>query len=94
MTIILSPLAREDLSQAYDWIAQDSVARAEGLLARIFDVLGLLASGALMGREVRLQDGRRMRTWPAPPYRIYYVEGIETLRVLRVYHQARRPIEE
>lgn len=53
----------------------------------------MLASGVMAGKEVLLRDGRRVHTWPVPPYRIYYRKGGEVFQVVRVYHQARRPIE-
>jgi plasmid stabilization system protein ParE len=61
--------------------------------SRLVEVIGLLATEAFMGREVVLRDGRRVRTWPVPPYRIYYRQQGDLFEVVRVYHQARRPIE-
>jgi hypothetical protein len=57
------------------------------------EIIGLLATKAFVGREVVLSDGRRVRTWPIPPYRLYYRERADVFEVVRVYHQARRPIE-
>ena len=68
MTIIVSPQAREDLNQAYQQIARDSPEAADRVLARIVEVIGMLAS---------------------TPYR----KSAEVFQVVRVYHQARRPIE-
>ena len=66
MTVVLSPHAREDLRQAYQQIAQDNPEAADRVLARFVEVIGMLASGAVEGREVQLTDGRRVRTWPVP----------------------------
>lgn len=93
MTIVVSPLAQHDLRQAYNQIARDNPTAADGVLGRIVDVIGTLASGGVEGREVRLRDGRRVYTWPVPPYRIYYRRSADVFEVVRVYHQARRPIE-
>lgn len=93
MRIVLSPAAADDLCEAYGYIAADNVEAAETVVARIVEVIGLLAASAFEGREVVLRDGRRVRTWPVPPYRIYYREREEVFEVLRIYHQARRPIE-
>jgi toxin ParE1/3/4 len=93
MTIIVAPKAQEDLREAYDYIARDNPEAADRVLARIGQVIGMLASGAVQGREVVLRDGRRVHTWPVPPYRIYYRKSAEVFQVVRVYHQARRPIE-
>ena len=93
MIIRLSPPASEDLRQAYEHIAQENHEAADRMLTRIVEVVASLASGAVEGREVRLRNGRRVRTWPVPPYRIYYRRGPEVFEIVRLYHQARRPIE-
>lgn len=93
MKVIVSPQAREDLKQAYQYIAQESPNVADRALGRIVEVIGMLASGAIEGREVSLRDGRHVHTWPVPPYRIYYRKRNDLFEVVRVYHQARRPIE-
>jgi plasmid stabilization system protein ParE len=63
--IVAAPQGREDLRDAYESIARDNRDAADRLLARLVEVIGLLATEAFMGREV----------------------------VVRIYHQARRPIE-
>ena len=93
MTIVVAPKAREDLRETYEYIARDNREAADRVLARIVEVIGMLASGAVEGREVTLRDGRRVQTWPVPPYRIYYRKRGEVFQVVRVYHQARQPIE-
>jgi plasmid stabilization system protein ParE len=92
--IVLSPLAAQDLNEAYEFIANDNKRAADEVLIRITEVLGLLASGRVRGREVKLTRGRKVRTWSLPPYRIYYRIQDDELQVVRIYHQARRPIEE
>ena len=93
MRIVVAPQAREDLRDAYESIASDNSVAADRLLARLVEVIGLLATEAFTGREVILRDGRRVCTWPVPPYRIYYRQQGDVFEVVRVYHQARRPIE-
>jgi plasmid stabilization system protein ParE len=94
MTIVVAPKAQDDLRQAYEYIGQDNPRVADQVLVRITEVIGLLASGAVKGKEVVLKDGRRVNTWPVPPYRIYYRLVGEAFHVVRVYHQARQPIEQ
>ena len=65
MTIALSPQARQDLRQLYQQIAQDDPEAADRVLARTVEVIGMLASGGVEGREVHLADGRQVRTWHA-----------------------------
>lgn len=93
MTVVIAPQARVDLAEAYNSVAADDSEAADRLLARVIEVIGLLASKAFVGREVALRDGRRVRTWPIPPYRLYYRERADVFEVVRVYHQSRRPIE-
>lgn len=72
MKIVVAPQARDDLTMAYDYIARDNPHAADRFLVRIVEVIGMLASETLEGREVPLRDGRQVRSWPIPPYKIYY----------------------
>ncbi len=72
MTIVVAPKAQQDLRGAYEYIAGDNPEAADRVLARIVEAIGMLAAGAVGGRDVVLRDGRRVQTWPVPPYRIYY----------------------
>jgi toxin ParE1/3/4 len=93
MTIVVAPQACEDLREAYEYILKDNPIAADRVLAHIVAVIGMLASEVVTGMDVLLRDGRRVKTWPVPPYRIYYRVNGQELQVIRVYHQARRPIE-
>lgn len=93
MKIVLAPLAARDLKEAHDFIARDNPEAADRVLAEISETLGLLASGGVQGRSVTLRTGKRLQTWSHPPYRIYYRIALEELQVVRVYHQARKPLE-
>lgn len=93
MRIVVAPQAAEDLREAYDFIAEDNPIAAGRVLARIVEMIGMLASESFAGQEVQLKDGRRVKTWPVPPYRIYYRVHGQELEVIRIYHQARRPIK-
>lgn len=93
MRIVVAPQAAEDLREAYEFISRDNPNAAGRVLAHIVELIGMLASESVMGRDVQLKDGRLVKTWPVPPYRIYYRVRGQELEVIRVYHQARRPIE-
>jgi len=93
VTIVVAPKARDDIREAYEYIQKDNPEAADRVLAHIVEIIGMLASGVMAGQEVLLRDGRRVHTWPVPPYRIYYRKSSEVFQVVRVYHQARRPIE-
>ena len=64
MTIVVSPQAGKDLREAYEFIHKDNPIAADRVLAHIVGVIGMLASEAVTGREVLLQDGRWVKTWP------------------------------
>ena len=93
MRVLTSEQAREDLQEIYDYISADNPEAADRVLARIVEIIGLLAAGAFEGRTVRLSDGRAVQVWAARPYRIYYRVSNGALEVIRIYHQARRSIE-
>jgi plasmid stabilization system protein ParE len=66
---------------------------AAGRLAdRVFSLLEQLDRGDFEGAEVRLTSGEVLRSWAIPPYRVYYLREPDGILVVRVYHQARRPI--
>lgn len=52
MKIVVAPLAAQNLQEAYDFIAKDSTRAADEVLIRITEVLGLIASGRVRGREI------------------------------------------
>jgi hypothetical protein len=59
------------------------------------DVIALadrLAREEFEGPEQRLKSGLMVRSWPLPPYRLFYRRREGVLEVMRIYHQARRPI--
>lgn len=93
MRVLVAPAAATDLKDAYDFVAKDSAQSADQLLERISEAIGLLTTGIVQGREVQLTNGRTVRGWPVPPFKIYYRTSGSDLHVLRVYHLARRPIE-
>ena len=67
MTIVVSPRAREDPAQAYRRIAEDNPEAADRVLARLVEVIGMLASGAVEGLALMSAD---------PVFRAYQVEII------------------
>ncbi len=84
--------AREDLDQAIDRIQRENPAAAIHLADRLFSVIERLAVGDYAGAEVTLATGEMVRSWSVPPYRVYYRRDSDRLLVVRVYHQARRPL--
>jgi plasmid stabilization system protein ParE len=62
------------------------------LVDDVMKVAERLARGEFDGPEQRLKSGLTVRSWPLPPYRLYYRRREGVLEILRIYHQARRPI--
>ena len=93
MKIVFTSPARQDLIEAYTYIATDSLRAAARFLDDVDAVVQHLADGELTGPEARLKSGRRVQSWPVPPYRIYYRRTSRTMTIYRAHHQARRPIE-
>jgi len=89
--IVVAPEARDELAAAVGYIAKDNPAAAR-FVERIREVVLLLAEGGLDGPRSKLRLGAEVRSWPVPPFRIYYRREADKLHVLRIYHQSRRPL--
>lgn len=92
MSVVYAPEAIEDLVAIADHIAKDSPPAASRFADRVMDMVEDLARGGLDGPEQELISGGTVRSWPVPPVRVYYRRTQGGLQVLRIYHQARRPI--
>jgi len=92
LKVRFSPRARHDLQSAVEYVAAQNPTAAAELTEQLLSTIEKLAQGEFQGTEVRLRSGAVVRTWPVVPYRIYYRRSDEALEVVRVYHQARRPI--
>jgi len=93
MQLVLTRRALGDLAEIQRYIALDSPHAAAAVLDRLDGVIQQLLTGELQGPELRFANGRRARRWSVPPYRIYYRRSTDQTVIVRVYHQARRPIE-
>jgi len=92
LRIVYAPKARADLQACVEHIAKDNPRAAASLADRVFALVDRLAAGEFDGPEHRLYNGQLVRSWPVPPLRLYYQRLPKELRVLRIYHHARRPI--
>lgn len=92
MTIRYTTEAHRDLLDAFERVAVANPAAARELADRMFALLEQLAHGNFEGPEIRLSSGEVLRSWPVPPYRVYYERETDGILVVRIYHQARRPI--
>jgi plasmid stabilization system protein ParE len=93
MTFELTRTALAELADIRRFIDQDNPTAAAAVLGRLDYVMQQLAAGEVQGPEVRMANGRVLRRWSVPPYRIYYRRSTRRNVIVRVYHQARRPIE-
>jgi plasmid stabilization system protein ParE len=92
LRVRLSARAHDDLRSAVGYLIERNPAAAVELKEQFLATIDRLAQGEFEGPEVQLRSGRTVRSWPVTPYRIYYQRTADELRVIRVYHQARRPI--
>ena len=89
MTIEFSKEAEADLVEAIRSVVERNSRAAAKLAARVLAIVEKLGAGTLEGPELQLSTGERVRSWPVPPFRIYYKRQQDPLLILRVYHHAR-----
>ena len=92
MSIRLSRIAARELRHQLAYLAERNPPAARQLAADLDALLVALDGGVFEGPEKRLLSGRIIRTWPLPPLSVYYQRRGAELYVVRIYHQARRPI--
>jgi plasmid stabilization system protein ParE len=91
--VVVSEQAKADLLEIRQYIGRDNLVAAKNEIARIKAAISLLATDKADGRNVFLPNGDSVRIWLVSSYRLYYRRTVTELQVLRVYHQARRPLE-
>ena len=92
MKILYTEEAIADLVQAVAYLSERSPAAAAKLDAEIAQCIDRLANREFEGPLTRLRSGAPIRSWAVRPFRIYYQREPDELLIVRVYHQARRPI--
>lgn len=78
------PKAKSDLTEIWDYIADDSEAQADKFLDRVDSTIRTVASTPYMGRS-RKELSEGLRSFPVGQYLIFYrliANGIEIVRVL------------
>ncbi len=81
-----------DLIEIFGYLGDRDQSSATRLEQRIYDKIARLAAQDFEGAALVLRSGAVVRSWPVPPLRVYYQRHTEELLIVRVYHQARRPI--
>ena len=86
--VLRKPLARADLLDIWNYVADDSPAKADRLLDSINKQCQTLARFPKMGRA-RNKLGASLRSFPAGNYVIFYREVSKGIEIIRVLHGAR-----
>src|SRR5262249_5482959 len=85
---VLAPLAREDLREIWDRIAEDDFDTADRVLEEIRKAISRLATHPLIGHVRRDLAPPEYRFWPVYSYLIIYRPETEPLEIVRVWHGA------
>ena len=92
MKVTYTEEAVADIVQAITYLNERNTTAAAKLDADIARCIERLADREFEGPVSRLRSGAVVRSWAIPPFRVYYQRHPDELLILRVYHQARRPI--
>jgi plasmid stabilization system protein ParE len=90
--VVFTAEADRDLEEAVSYLLERNPVAAARLVERAFDLARALAEGVFDGPWMTLSDGRRVKSWPLPPYRLFYRRTADVLLVLRFYDQRQRPL--
>ena len=91
-TFRVAELARRELREQIVWLEERHPPAAAALVGRVEQAIELLASGRVEGRQVVLTTGREVRRWRVAPLLLFYVRDRNVMTVLRIRHEAQRPI--
>jgi toxin ParE1/3/4 len=86
--VLRRPKAEQDLSDIYDWIADDSTANADAYIERLVAAIRLLADMPRMG-SCRLPRFPTVRSFSVGSHLIFYQPVEDGIEVVRVIHGAR-----
>ena len=86
--VIKRPRAKSDLVEIWDYIAEDSEARADAFIERIDKKFCTLAQRPGMGR-LRDELAVDLRSFPVGRYVIFYRPLFNGVNIVRVLHSAR-----
>ena len=86
--VLRKPLARADLLDIWNYVAEDSPAKADHLLDSINKQCQTLARFPKMGRA-RNELGPSLHSFPVGNYVIFYREISKGIEIIRVLHGAR-----
>jgi plasmid stabilization system protein ParE len=78
--------------EAITYLNERNPTAAANLDAEIAQCIERLTDREFDGPVSGLRSGAVVRSWGVPPFRIYYQRHPDELLIVRVYHQARRPV--
>jgi toxin ParE1/3/4 len=86
--IIIRPRAQIDLAEIWEFIAEDSQARADSFLDRLDQSFHGLAGNPRIGRA-RGELSPNLRSFPVGRHVIFYLALADGIEIVRVLHGAR-----
>jgi plasmid stabilization system protein ParE len=87
---ILTPDARADLIEIWNYIAEDSIDNADQVLARLYDAFTRLGQTPGMGHHRQDLADARHRFWAVHSFVIAYRWETTPLQIIAVVHGARQ----
>lgn len=87
-TVRIRPLARIDIVEIWEYLAEDSEVKADAFVDRLDGQFALLAMQPRLGRS-RAELATGLRSFPFNPYMIFYEALPDNIGVVRVLHGAR-----
>src|SRR5438874_2396377 len=81
---VLSPAARQDLHDIWDYIAEDSVSAADRFVKRIYQVMQKLVAMPSLGIAHEDLADETLRVWPVKSYLIIYRPRTRPLEIVRI----------
>ena len=86
---VLTPATRDDLIEIWTYIANDSVDRADQVIADLYDAFGRLAQSPGIGHYRDDLADRRHRFWVVYSYIVVYRWKAAPLQIIAVFHGSR-----
>lgn len=87
---VLTPQARTDLIDIWNYIAEDSLENADRVLERLYDAFTRLSDTPGMGHHRKDLADTRHRFWTVYSYVIAYRDQTRPLEIIAIVHGARQ----
>jgi plasmid stabilization system protein ParE len=87
---VLTPEARQDLLEIWNYIAEDNIDSADQVLARLYDAFTRLAQAPGMGHHREDLADSRHRFWTVYSYVIAYRWDAVPLQIIAIVHGTRQ----